>query len=77
MRATLAAEKQVAIPLWKLGMPDCYLSAENQFGVGKSTAGMVVMEMCRAINRLLLCRTVTLSNVQGIVDGFSAIGVPN
>uniref|UniRef100_A0A8C8SFE4 DDE Tnp4 domain-containing protein n=1 Tax=Pelusios castaneus TaxID=367368 RepID=A0A8C8SFE4_9SAUR len=77
MRPALTVEKRVAIALWKLATPDCYRSVGSQFGVGKSTVGAVVMQVCRAINKLLLRRLVTLGNVQDIVDGFDAMGFPN
>uniref|UniRef100_A0A8C3IAC3 Putative nuclease HARBI1 n=1 Tax=Chrysemys picta bellii TaxID=8478 RepID=A0A8C3IAC3_CHRPI len=77
LRAALPVEKQVAIAIWKLATPDSYRSVTNQFGVGKSTAGIVSMQVCKAINRILLRRTVTLCNVQEIVDGFAKMGFPN
>ncbi|CAM5112850.1 unnamed protein product [Natator depressus] len=77
MRAALTVEKQVAIALWKLAMPDSYWSVGNQFGVGKSTVGASVMQVANAIKDLLLSRVVTLGNVQVIVNGFAAIGFPN
>ncbi|CAM5114285.1 unnamed protein product [Eretmochelys imbricata] len=75
--AALTVEKQVVIAVRKLAMPDCYQSVENQFGVGKSTLGVVVMQVCRAFNCLLIQRTVTLGNVHEIMDGFAAMGFPN
>ncbi|CAM4441012.1 unnamed protein product [Caretta caretta] len=77
MRAALTVEKQVAIALWKLAMPDCYRSVGNQFGVGKSTVGTAVIQIANAITELLLSRVMTLGNVQVIVDGFAAMGFPN
>ncbi|CAM5085410.1 unnamed protein product [Eretmochelys imbricata] len=77
MRAALTVEKQVAIALWKLAMPDSYWSVGNQFGVGKSTVGTAVMQVVKAIKDLLISRVVTLGNVQVIVDGFAAMGFPN
>uniref|UniRef100_A0A8C3HUY7 Putative nuclease HARBI1 n=1 Tax=Chrysemys picta bellii TaxID=8478 RepID=A0A8C3HUY7_CHRPI len=77
LRAALPVEKRVAIAIWKLGTPDSYQSVANQFGVGKSTVGIVLMQVCRAINCILLRRTVTLGNVQDIVDGFAQMGFPN
>ncbi|CAM4614111.1 unnamed protein product [Lepidochelys olivacea] len=77
MRAALTVEKQVAIALWKLAMPDSYRSVGNQFGVGKSTVGASVMQVANAIKDLLISRVVTLGNVQVIVDGFAAMGFPN
>ncbi|CAM4578504.1 unnamed protein product [Lepidochelys olivacea] len=77
MRAALTVEKQVAIALWKLAMPDSYQSVGNQFGVDKSTVGAAVMQVANAIKDLLISRVVTLGNVQVIVDGFAAMGFLN
>ncbi|XP_074800238.1 uncharacterized protein LOC141982249 isoform X3 [Natator depressus] len=77
MRAALTVEKRMAIALWKLATPDSYRSVGNQFGVGKSTVGVAVMQVAHAIKDLLISRVVTLGNVQVIVDGFAAMGFPN
>ncbi|CAM5075807.1 unnamed protein product [Natator depressus] len=77
MRAALTVEKRVAIALWKLATPDCYWSVDNQFGVGKSTVGVAVLQVANAIIELLLLKVVTLGNVQVIVNGFAAMGFPN
>uniref|UniRef100_A0A8C3THD7 DDE Tnp4 domain-containing protein n=1 Tax=Chelydra serpentina TaxID=8475 RepID=A0A8C3THD7_CHESE len=77
LRAALTVEKRVAIAIWKLATPDCYRSVANQFGVGKSTVGIVLMQVCKAINHILLRRTVTPGNVQDIVAGFEQMGFPN
>ncbi|CAM5092389.1 unnamed protein product [Natator depressus] len=77
MRAALTVEKQVAIALWKLAIPDCYQSVRNQFEVGKSTVGAAVIQVARAVTDVLLSRVVTLGNVQVILDGFAAMGLLN
>ncbi|KAM7177895.1 uncharacterized protein RBU57_001288 [Macrochelys suwanniensis] len=77
LRAALMVEKRVAIAIWKLATPDSYRSVANRFGVGKSTAGIVLIQVCRAINRILLRRTMTLGNVHDIVAGFAQMGFPN
>ncbi|CAM4514589.1 unnamed protein product, partial [Caretta caretta] len=77
MREALTVEKQVAIALWKLAMPDSYRSVGNQFGVSKSTVGAAVMQVVNTIKDLLISRVVTLGNVQVIVDGFAAMGFPS
>ncbi|CAM4613933.1 unnamed protein product [Caretta caretta] len=77
MRAALTVEKQVAIALWKLATPDSYRSVGNQFGVGKSTVGVAVLQVANTIIDQLLSRVVTLGNVQTIVDGFNALRFPN
>ncbi|KAM9173435.1 uncharacterized protein ACDP82_000542 [Pangshura tecta] len=77
MRVAFTVEKQVAIALWKLAMPNSYRSVGNQFGVGKSAVGAAVLQAANAIIDQLLSRAVTLGNVQTIVDGFNALGFPN
>ncbi|CAM4571328.1 unnamed protein product, partial [Lepidochelys kempii] len=77
LRAALMVEKQVAIAVWKLATPDSFRSVANQFAVGKSTVGIVLMQVCRAINCILLRRTVTPGNAHDIVDGFAQMGFPN
>ncbi|KAM7152503.1 uncharacterized protein RBU57_012649 [Macrochelys suwanniensis] len=77
MRAALTVEKRLAIALWKLATPDSYRSVANQFEVGKSTVGAVVMQVAKVLTELLVPRVVSLGNVQLIVDGFAAMGFPN
>ncbi|CAM4721907.1 unnamed protein product, partial [Lepidochelys kempii] len=77
LKAALKVEKQVAIAIWKLATPDSYQLVANQFGVGKSTVGIVLMQVCRAINCILLRRTMTPGNVHDIVDGFAQMGFPS
>ncbi|CAM4546422.1 unnamed protein product [Caretta caretta] len=75
LRAALPVEKQVAIAIWKLANPDSYRLVANQFGVGKSTVGITLIQVCRAINHIR--RTVTLGNVHDIVAGFAQMVFPN
>lgn len=49
----------------------------NQFGVGKSTAGALLMEVVRAINTVLLHRVIRLSDLDPIITGFATLGFPN
>nr|XP_048696075.1 neuropilin and tolloid-like protein 1 isoform X2 [Caretta caretta] len=77
LRAALTVEKRVAIEVLKLASPDSYLSVANQFGVRKSTIGIMLLQLCRAINRILLRRSVTPGNVHDIVDGFAQMCFPN
>ncbi|CAM2105534.1 unnamed protein product [Caretta caretta] len=71
LRVALTVEKWVAIAIWKLATPDSYQSVTNQFGVGKSTTGIVLTQVCRTINRMLLRGTMTLGNVNDIVAVFA------
>lgn len=78
MRVPLSVEKRVAIALWKLATSVCYRDVGNQFGVGRSTAGSVVLEVCRAIQKVLMRSTVTVGNhLMEIIDGFQKMGFPN
>ncbi|XP_053218796.1 uncharacterized protein LOC128400548 isoform X2 [Podarcis raffonei] len=78
MRVPLSVEKRVAIALWKLATSVCYRDVGNQFGVGRSTAGSVVLEVCRAIQRVLMRTTVTVGgSLAAIMAGFEEMGFPN
>lgn len=48
--------------LWQLATLDCYWSVANQFWIEKSTMGAVVIQVCKAINRLIH-RIVTLQEI--------------
>ncbi|CAM5106179.1 unnamed protein product [Eretmochelys imbricata] len=77
LRAALTVEKWVAIAIWKLATPDSYRLVANQFGVGKSTVGIVLMQVCRDINCILLRRNMTPDNVHDTVAGFAQMCFPN
>ncbi|KYO31578.1 putative nuclease HARBI1 [Alligator mississippiensis] len=77
MRLPLSVEKRVAIALWKLATAACYRAVGAQFGVGRSTAGAVVLEVCRAIQRVLLRRAVAWpGDARELLAGFGALGLP-
>ncbi|XP_075780666.1 uncharacterized protein LOC142827931 [Pelodiscus sinensis] len=48
MRPAIPLQKRVAIALWKLSTPDSYRSVGNQFSVGRSTVGAVLMQVRRS-----------------------------
>ncbi|XP_075764219.1 uncharacterized protein LOC142819654 [Pelodiscus sinensis] len=77
MRPAIPLQKRVAIALWKLSTPDSYRSVGNQFGVGRSTVGAVLMQVVKAINRVLLRRVVRLTDPDAVIRGFGALGFPN
>ncbi|XP_075759909.1 uncharacterized protein LOC142819121 [Pelodiscus sinensis] len=77
MRPAIPLEKWVTITIWKLATPDSYWSVCNQFGVGKSTVGALLMVVVRAINTVLLCRVIRLGDLDLIVARFAALGFPN
>ncbi|XP_061441727.1 uncharacterized protein LOC133364856 isoform X2 [Rhineura floridana] len=77
MRAAIPVDKRVALTLWKLATSDSYRSVANQFGVGVSTASVIVMEVCEAIHDVLLKHVVQLGDAQAVMDGFERVGFPN
>ncbi|XP_025060606.1 protein ANTAGONIST OF LIKE HETEROCHROMATIN PROTEIN 1-like [Alligator sinensis] len=77
MRVPLSVEKRVAIAIWKLATPNCQRSVANQFGVGKSTAGSAIREVCTAIRKVLAPRFLGLFNPQEVINGFAHMGFPN
>ncbi|XP_019371705.1 PREDICTED: uncharacterized protein LOC109296671 [Gavialis gangeticus] len=77
MRPTLSPEKRVAIAVLKLATPGSLRYIANQFGVGRSTAGEAVREVCLVIQDVLANRFIRLINPQEVVAGFRCIGFPN
>uniref|UniRef100_K7FC41 DDE Tnp4 domain-containing protein n=1 Tax=Pelodiscus sinensis TaxID=13735 RepID=K7FC41_PELSI len=77
MRPAIPLQRRLAIALWKLSTPDSYRSIGNQFGVGKSTVGAVLMQVIKAINQVLLRRVVHLADPDVVIQGFGALGFPN
>uniref|UniRef100_K7FKP1 DDE Tnp4 domain-containing protein n=1 Tax=Pelodiscus sinensis TaxID=13735 RepID=K7FKP1_PELSI len=77
MRPVIPLQKRVAIALWKLSMLDSYRSLGNQFGMGKSTVGAVLMQVVKAINRVLLRRLVCLTDPDAVIQGLGALSFPN
>ncbi|XP_015276457.1 PREDICTED: uncharacterized protein LOC107118608 [Gekko japonicus] len=77
MRAAIPVDKRVALTLWKLATSDSYRSVANQFGVGVSTASVIVMEVCEAIHDVLLKHVIQLGDAQAVMDGFDRAGFPN
>ncbi|XP_067148208.1 uncharacterized protein [Apteryx mantelli] len=76
-REPIPVQKRVAIAIWKLATPGCYRSVASQFGVGKSTVGLVVMEVCDAILKVVYPRVVAMKNVPEIRAAFQKMGFPN
>ncbi|XP_075771803.1 uncharacterized protein LOC142823919 [Pelodiscus sinensis] len=77
LQAPIPVDKRVAIAVWKLATPDSYRSLAHQFGVGRSTVGVVVMEVVHAINDVLLPRVIRLCDVDDTMAGFAALGFSN
>ncbi|XP_020633931.3 uncharacterized protein LOC110070590 [Pogona vitticeps] len=77
MREAISVEKRVAIAVWWLSNLECYRVVATQFGIGRSTVGEIVLEVCFAIERLLGPQAVCLGDYKEIMNGFKAMGFPN
>ncbi|KAF7237348.1 Protein ANTAGONIST OF LIKE HETEROCHROMATIN PROTEIN 1, partial [Varanus komodoensis] len=77
MREAISVEKRVAIAVWWLSNLECYREVATQFGVGRSTVGEIVLEVCFAIKHRLAHRIVYLGDYQKIMDGFKELGFPH
>uniref|UniRef100_A0A8D0E4K9 DDE Tnp4 domain-containing protein n=1 Tax=Salvator merianae TaxID=96440 RepID=A0A8D0E4K9_SALMN len=77
MREAISVEKRVAMAVWWLSNLKCYREVAMQFGVGRSTVGQVVLEVCFAITHLLGCQTIYLDDYKKIMDGFRKMGFPH
>ena len=53
LREPLDVDERVAITLWRLATNIEYRTLGHLFGVGRSTAGAVTLETCRAIQKLM------------------------
>ncbi|XP_025031539.1 uncharacterized protein LOC103061706 isoform X1 [Python bivittatus] len=76
LRIPIAVEERVAITVWWLATQASYREVAHQFGIGRTTVGNIVVEVCLAIELLLKC-TVCLGDHQKIMDGFGAMGFPH
>ena len=73
VRMPLSVEERVAITLWRLGTNIEYRSIAHLFGVGLSTVGVTVHEVCTAIVNVLRQRYIgipTGEDAQTTTDGF-------
>uniref|UniRef100_A0A8D2LCT2 Uncharacterized protein n=1 Tax=Varanus komodoensis TaxID=61221 RepID=A0A8D2LCT2_VARKO len=66
MREAISVEKRVAIAVWWLSNLECYREVATQFGVGRSTVGEIVLEVCFAIKHRLAHRIVYLGDYQKV-----------
>ncbi|XP_015263418.1 PREDICTED: putative nuclease HARBI1 [Gekko japonicus] len=78
IRPSIPVEKRLAITLWYLANQEYFRNLRHQFGVGLSTAFIIMKEGCRAILEELFKKKVCLPNEVGsIMDGFARMGFPN
>ncbi|XP_015267767.1 PREDICTED: putative nuclease HARBI1 [Gekko japonicus] len=78
MREPIPVEKRIAIAIWYLASANTYREVGEKFGVGVSTVGEVVLEVCFAMEVELYHKTVCLGpDVAKIMDGFDRLGFPH
>nr|XP_008119622.1 PREDICTED: uncharacterized protein LOC103280956 isoform X2 [Anolis carolinensis]XP_016853196.1 PREDICTED: uncharacterized protein LOC103280956 isoform X2 [Anolis carolinensis] len=77
MREAIAVEKRVAIAVWYLSNRERYREAAIQFGIGRTTVGEIVLEVCFAIELLLVPHVICLGDHQKIMEGFHSMGFPH
>ena len=68
LRCAIRVEKRVAITLWRLATNGDYHSIGHMFGVAKGTVCVIVIDMCRAIVKLLLQKYVKCPSGEGIAE---------
>lgn len=75
LRMPVSVEKRVAVTIWKLSTNVEYRTLSNLFGIGLSTASVIVAETCDAISSNLLKRYVKIpegDNLKEVVRGFES-----
>ncbi|XP_060616399.2 putative nuclease HARBI1 isoform X2 [Anolis sagrei] len=77
MREAITVEKRVAIAVWYLSNRERYREAAIQFGIGRTTVGEIVLEVCFAIELLLVPHMICLGDHQKIMEGFRSMGFPH
>ena len=73
LREVITVEKRIAIALWRLGTNIEYRTIAHLFGVGLSTACVIVHEVCKAIVDVLLAKYIKMptgNEAMEIVRGF-------
>ncbi|XP_042310079.1 uncharacterized protein LOC121923591 [Sceloporus undulatus] len=77
MREAISVEKRVAIVVWWLSNLERYREVATQFGIGRSTVGDIVLEVCFAIELLLAPQMICMGDHQKIMEGFRSLGFPH
>nr|XP_056712180.1 uncharacterized protein LOC130483444 [Euleptes europaea] len=78
MRPAVPVEKRVAASIWYLANANTYREVEQQFGLGLSTVGKMVLEFCIALEIKLYRKTVCIGqDINKIMAGFAELGMPH
>ncbi|XP_077182423.1 tetraspanin-17 isoform X3 [Paroedura picta] len=74
MRSPISVEKRVAAALWYLASPHYFRNVAQQFDLGVSTVGEIVLEFCFAMESELYSKVVCLGDWLGeSMDGFGGL----
>ncbi|XP_042320621.1 protein ALP1-like [Sceloporus undulatus] len=76
-RSPISVKQRVAMTIWWLSSPLMYRKVASRFEIGRSTAAEIAIEVCLAMEKLLLRKTVQLGNYHKIMDGFQKLGFPH
>ncbi|XP_025031349.1 uncharacterized protein LOC103055168, partial [Python bivittatus] len=77
LRQAVPVEERVGITVWWLATQASYREVAHRFGLGRTTVGSIVVEVCLAIEHVLLKSEVCLGDHQKIMDGFQGMGFPH
>ncbi|XP_063147294.1 uncharacterized protein LOC134488882 [Candoia aspera] len=77
LRQAVPVEERVGITVWWLATQASYREVAHRFGLGRTTVGSIVVEVCLAIEHVLLKSEVCLGDHQKIMDGFRDLGFPH
>ncbi|XP_077187070.1 uncharacterized protein LOC143834278 isoform X2 [Paroedura picta] len=78
MRSPIPVEKRVATTVWYLANTAPYRVISQQFGIGISTTGQIMLEVCCAMEAELSRKVICLGTEIGTnMDGFRRLGFPH
>lgn len=69
-RSPISVEQRVAITIWWLSSPLMYRKVASRFEIGPSTTAEIAIEVCLAMEKLLLKKTVQLGNYHTVCTIF-------
>ncbi|KAL2636016.1 hypothetical protein R1flu_007495 [Riccia fluitans] len=81
LRAAIPVKQRVAVCIWRLATGEPLRLVSKRFGLGISTCHKLILEVCAAINDVLLPKYIqwpTEEKLQEVIEDFEAIsGIPN
>ncbi|KAK6487166.1 protein ANTAGONIST OF LIKE HETEROCHROMATIN PROTEIN 1-like [Huso huso] len=78
LRIPIRLDMRVAITLWRLATNVENQTLSHLFSFGRSTVGKIVIDVCKAIVKILMPRVIRFYDTEDIVEGFQRKwGFPN